>query len=102
LEEPPYSEVCWDTDKGCAYPISQVKIVVNPSLIMSAPFVVEFLRKWDLPVPSQLAAERCATDIGGTFQECAKWFLKNSDHEAVWTQWVPDDIADEVRNALAE
>ena len=57
LEEAPYSKICWDDDKGCAFPLSKVRIVVHPSLIAEAPDVMEFLRKWDLDTDTQISIE---------------------------------------------
>ncbi len=98
LEEPPYNENCWSTDKGCSYPTSQIMIVVNPELLTRAPEVVEFLRRWDFTASSQVAAEGWMSDNEATTEEAAVWFLQNQD---VWVAWVTEDAAGNVRKALA-
>jgi glycine betaine/proline transport system substrate-binding protein len=100
LEEPPYSKECWESNHACAYPTARVMIAVHPSLVIRAPEVVELLRKWDLKAQSQVAAETWMTDNNATVEEAAVWFLKN--HEEVWTQWTPADVAERVKQALAQ
>ena len=29
LVEPPYTEACWESGKGCAYPTAEIKIAVH-------------------------------------------------------------------------
>ena len=68
-------------------------------MITRAPEVVEFLRKWDFAAGTQVAAEGWMAENEATFEEAALWFLNNDD---VWTDWVPADVADQVKQALAE
>ena len=98
LEEPPFSKVCWATDKGRAYADADVMTVVNPSLMTQAPEIVEFLRKWHLDAEIQIAGEGHKKQTGESFEETAVWFLRTQ--EAVWTQWVPREVADQVKEAL--
>ena len=98
LEEPPFSKVCWATDKGCAYADADVMTVVNPSLMTQAPEIVEFLRKWHLDAEIQIAVESHKKQTGESSEETAVWFLRTQ--EAVWTQWVPRKVADQVKEAL--
>ena len=72
--------------------------VVNPSLVAQAPEVVEFFRKWHMDADIQIAGEGHKKRTGESFQETAQWFLRTQ--EAVWTQWVPRDVADKVKEAL--
>ncbi len=99
LEEPPYSKNCWDSNKGCAYPISQIRIVVHPSLIELAPDVMLFLLKWDLDTATQVLVEEKYGEFN-SYMETTIWFLKNQ--EAVWTTWVPPEVAETVKNAAVE
>ena len=97
LKEPPYSETCWNSDKACAYPISQVRIVVHPSLLERAPIVMEFLRKWDLDTDTQVAVEERYLETGD-YDETVIWFLKN--HEDGWIRWVTPDVFEKVRAVI--
>ena len=99
LEEPAYSDACWEGDKGCAYSLARVLIAVHPSLIQRAPDVVEMLRKWDYTAAAQVAAEGWMAENEATSAEAAINFLKNHD---VWQKWVTDDAAAMVTAALAK
>lgn len=100
LEEPPYSKECWDTTQACAYPNVPVTIAVYKEFAEQAPHLVEFLQNYETTegmVSQMLAAME---DGGGEPEAAAIWFLQNQ--EAVWTQWVPADVADKVKAALAK
>ena len=99
LEEPAYSDACWEADKGCGYPLARVLIAVHPSLLQRAPDVVEMLRKWDYTAAAQVAAEGWMSDNDATSEEAAINFLKTQD---VWHDWVTDDAAAKITAALAE
>lgn len=98
LEEPAYSEACFEADKACAYPVASVLVAINTSLKEDAPDVVEFLRKYDFTAAAQVAAESYMGETGAEFDEVAAWFLKNN--EKFWTPFVTSDAADKVRDAL--
>lgn len=83
---------------GCAYPTARVLIAVHPSLTQRAPGVVEMLRRYDFTAADQVKAKRYMSDKGTTFTETAVWWLKNN--EEVWSEWVPADVAQKVRQAL--
>ena len=50
LEEPPYSDECWNTTKACAYQDATVLIGVHFDMISRATDVVEMLRNWDFNI----------------------------------------------------
>ena len=97
LEEPPYTDECWATDKRCAYPIAEILIAVRSELKESAPDVVAFLSKWNFSVPNQLAAEGYLEESGADYPGVADWFLRNTDD---WKNWVPADVAAKTLAAL--
>ena len=98
LEEPPYSDACWDGDQGCEYPTAEVLIAVHSSLPARAPDVVEFLRSWDFTAAAQVSAEGWMADNNETVDAAALWYLQNQ--ESVWSQYVPADVAAKVKAAL--
>jgi len=98
LEELPFSKACWETHKRCTYGDADVMKAVNPSLVAQAPEIFEFLRKWHLDADIQIIGESHNKETGESFKETAVWFLRTQ--EAVWTQWVPRDVADKVKEAL--
>ena len=88
-----------DPDSGCGYPVANIRIAVHPTLVPRAPDVIEFLRKWDFTAAVDVAANAYKAETDASFDEVAIWFLKN--HEASWSQWVPADVAQKVKDALA-
>jgi glycine betaine/proline transport system substrate-binding protein len=100
LEEPPYSPGCWATNKQCGYGPSRIRIAVNPSLVYRAPDVIQFLRKWDFNTTTLDAAMDYLEQTDMRFEDAAIMYLKNQ--EALWTQWVPTDVAVQVKAALED
>jgi len=100
LREPDYNKGCWATTKGCAYPASQVLVVVHPSMLSVAPEVVEFLRRWDFTARRQTGTEKWMNDNNATTEEAAIYFL--NAWSSTWTKWVPEEVAQRVLQAIAE
>ena len=97
LEEPEYTDECWESGKGCAYKLAEILIAVRSELIDSAPDVVEFLRNWDFTAGNQLAAEGYLEESGEDYSVVAEWFLQNTED---WKTWVAPGIADKVLAGL--
>ncbi len=98
LEEP----VCrldQDSSEGCGYIPGPVRIAVHPSMIERAPDVVELLRNWSFTAAQIGETLAYRNQAEASFEETAYWFLSNK--EDVWTEWVPSDVADRVKSALA-
>jgi len=100
LEEPEWTEECWNSHQGCAYPDSEVRIAVHRTLLEAAPDIVEFLRAWDFSAVVQVESEIWLADNNATPDEAAIWYLSNNPD--VWGAYVPDDVAERVLAALAE
>ena len=98
VAEPAYDEAVWDTNHGTAYPAVKVNICVNASLLDRAPDAVAFLRNYDTTAAMTSAALGYMESNKVTSEEAAVFFLQQ--YESVWTQWVPSDIADKVKDAL--
>jgi glycine betaine/proline transport system substrate-binding protein len=98
LEEPEYTEECWGKDLGCEFPPNRVTIAVHEDMVIDAPDFVEFLKNYK--TSSDLTAEALAymQDNDATVEQAAEWFLK--EKQDLWTQWVPEEIADKVKNAI--
>jgi len=97
LEEPS-CDVGQDPEDGCGYDASRVRIAVHPDLVSDAPDVVELLRKWDFKASTQFVAEDCLKNAENDFEAAAVCYLKQE--QAVWTQWMPTEVAQKVRKAL--
>lgn len=100
LEEAPYSDECWETDKACAYPPSDVLIMVHSSLAERAPDIVAFLEKWDFPASDQIAAENWASENNADSDGAAIWYLQN--RRDAWSSFVTAEVAERVDAALAD
>jgi glycine betaine/proline transport system substrate-binding protein len=102
LEEPPYSDECWDqiyegTD-ACAWPITEAVISVTTEFSEEAPEVVRFLELFTTDESHVSQALAYMADTDSTREEAAIWFLQNN--EELWTQWVDEDAEERVRAAL--
>ncbi len=101
LEEPPYSDECWFTTKACGYRDATILIAVHPSLVTSAPDVVDFLRNWGFTIDIYKGvAKHMAENPGIEARDAAVWFLQNN--QDVWSSWVPADVAEKVMEALED
>ena len=103
LEEPPYTDACWDEatgDMACAYPAVQVRVAVNKDLLVKAPEVVEFLRNYQTELEHTNEALAYMQETGGSDWDAAHWFLR--EYQDLWTQWVEPEVAAKVLDALAE
>jgi glycine betaine/proline transport system substrate-binding protein len=84
--------------EGTSFGAADIDIIMNADSYEAMPEVAEFLSNYstDLAVNNEFLfiLDTEADD----HREAAQWFLKN--HEDVWTQWVSDEVADNVRAAL--
>ena len=101
LEEPEWSEECWNSDQGCAYPDSEVRIAVHRDLLEGAPDIVDFLLAWDFAASVQVESEIWLAENNATPDEAAIWYLVVNNVD-VWAAYVPADVAERVEAALAE
>lgn len=77
------------------------RIAVHGRLQKRAPQIVEFLRSMtgNDEVLNPIAARITGGRVGTNPNVATLIFLKN--HEDVWTQWVPPDVAEKVKAAIA-
>ena len=100
LEEPPYTQECWDADKACAFADSLVLVAVHKSLLPRAPEVIAMLQNWEFTVPLYKGIfQWMDANEGSEPADGAKWFLMNND---VWETWVTAEAAARVKAKLAE
>jgi len=99
LEEPPFDQAEYDAETyGCAFCPTQVNIIVNASLLDSAPDMVEFLRNYETTCAQNNAVLAYMQASEASTDEAAIWFLQ--EYESLWTKWVPSDVASKVKAAL--
>ncbi|MFA7437022.1 ABC transporter substrate-binding protein [Castellaniella sp.] len=106
LELPPYDaekQKCL-TDPDCAdpqptdYPQNPVFTAVSTPFYETAPKLVDFLSKVSVPLDDMGEAMAYMDEHEAEPDEVADWFLKNK--QAVWTEWLPADVAERVKAAL--
>ena len=100
LEEEPYSEECWATDKACAFDDSLVLVAVHKSLPPRAPEVIEMFENWEFTVDLYKSIFLYIDANEGTeASDAALWFLNNNK---IWEGWVTPEAAAAVNAALAD
>ncbi|MFW6074696.1 MAG: ABC transporter substrate-binding protein [Chloroflexota bacterium] len=112
LEEPEYTDECWDDivteegeptgETGCAYPSVQVNKSINAETAEQLPEeVLTFLEEYETTMDqnNEFLLYMQENEID-EHEVAAIWFLK--EHEDLWTEWVPEDVAEDVLAALEE
>lgn len=101
LEEPAFDEALWteEANYACEYPLDENAIVTNIGLRDRAPEVVQFLENFSLSTEQINEALLYMRDNEAESTETALWFLEN--YEGVWTEWVPSNVAANVKSALS-
>ena len=99
LEEPAWSQECWDGAGGCDFPLSIINVAISKEFAEGASEeMVEFLRAYQLDdkLVSVYLAHKSTNDA--EWAEVARDFLKAEPD--VWTAWVSDEVAGRVQAAL--
>lgn len=92
------------TDKNCENPQlsgwkpGEVAVAVVTELREKAPNVAEFLSKLQLPNETVNSLLAWGDDNSASPEEVAARFFDK--HPDVWTAWVPDDVAERIRQTL--
>lgn len=104
LEEPAYDKAVWndENNRGCACPPAQVLIGINSELETTAPELVEFLNNYSTTLAQNNDFLAYMNDYEGDNKEeaAAVYFLNT--YPEVWKQWVPENVAANVDQALKE
>ena len=99
LEEPPFTQECWDTNMGCAYRNAEIVIAVRTDVVERAPEVIDMFRAWTFNIERFSSVVAWQQDNpNADVADSALWWLNNN--EAVWSDWVTDDAAEAIRTAL--
>lgn len=98
LEEAPYEETEWIETAGTEFPPNDVTVAVHHQLVDQAPDVVDFLSNYE--TSSELTEEALLYMVENDVDhiEAALWWMK--EYEAIWTEWVPEDVAEKVKESL--
>ncbi len=99
IVEPEFTREVWRTNKKCAFSPSQVKKLAHIDLPKRVPEVVEFLRKvkMDRDEISRILVTMKEKNLKPE-TAALEWLKKN---KGVWSNWVPSDVAQKVKQALS-
>lgn len=109
IEEPEYTDECWDAiqteegeptgEAGCAYPSVEVNKASNAEFVAEAPQdLLDFLDAYTTTMEQNNEFLLYMFDNEIDEHEVgAIWFLQNNEE---WKDWVPADVAESVQEAL--
>ncbi|HOB29691.1 MAG: ABC transporter substrate-binding protein [Dethiobacteria bacterium] len=100
LEEDGFDQGKWADGYTCITPAMPVTVVVNAELPEKAPDVVAFLENYQTSTALTNYALSYMHEHDAGTDEAALWFLR--EYEELWSEWVPEEIAGKVREALAQ
>lgn len=101
LEEPEFDEeTYYEEGYATEIPAMDVTVAVHSSMVEEHPEVVEFLSQYE--TSSEVTNEALAymEEHNVDEREAAMWFLR--EYEDIWTQWVDEEVADNVRAVVSE
>ncbi|MBA7541459.1 hypothetical protein ES705_33773 [subsurface metagenome] len=98
LEDEPYSDEKWNNGRACEFKPTDCVIAINKDLPEKAPKVVDFLKNYHTNSAMVNAALSYMRENECDSRDAAIWFLKT--REDVWTKWVPEEIAEKVKEAI--
>lgn len=98
LEEEPYEEAEWEETAGTEFPPNDVTIAVHKDLPEQAPEVADFLSNYETSSELTEAALLYMVENEVDHIEAAEWWLE--EYEDIWTEWVPEDVAETVKDSL--
>jgi glycine betaine/proline transport system substrate-binding protein len=84
--------------EGTEFPPADVDIIMNAESYENKPELADFLSRYSTSVAVNNEFLNVLDTEVESAEEAAIWFLEN--REDVWTEWVSDDVADNVRAAL--
>ena len=100
VEEPDFTQEVWDRNKGVAFPLAQVKVLVHADLTQLAPDVVDFLGNISMTSEQISGILRTMKDQGLKPEEYAPVWLR--ENEGTWSGWVPSEVIAQVKQAVGE
>ncbi|RPF50116.1 ABC transporter substrate-binding protein [Aquisalibacillus elongatus] len=100
LEEPEYDEEVWIESKGTEFPPNDVVVGVHGDFPEQAPEVYEFLQNYETSTKLTEEALTYMLENDTEADEAAVWWM--NEHEDLWTEWVPEDVAEKVKEGIQE
>jgi glycine betaine/proline transport system substrate-binding protein len=84
--------------EGSEFPEAEVDILMNAESAQRLPEVKDFLSRYSTTVAMNNEFLNVLANEVDNAEQAAEWFLRN--REDVWTEWVNDEVAGNVRAAL--
>ncbi len=97
LEEPAYTEECWNADKACGYPASPIYIAAHSSFVERSGDLVSVLEKFNLTSADVAEAEAWMEDNNKEPNDAAIWFLQNNNK---WERFVTQSALNKIEGSL--
>src|SRR5690625_1250785 len=98
LKEDEYDEEIFDETRKTQLPPEDVDVAVHKDFPEQAPDVNEFLSNYHTSNDLTEAGIKYMYENDASAEEAAKWWL--TEYEDVWIEWVDEEIADKVKEAL--
>ena len=99
LEETPFSDECWFTNKACAFEDTTILVAVHSGLPSRSPEVYDFLTRWNFTTEDYRGVLQWMEDNGATVEQAAlNWLREESDS---WMPWLTEQARAGVQAALA-
>lgn len=101
LEEAPYDEEIYNETRMTERPPQDVLIVVHTDFNDEFPDAIEFLSKYKTTPEMteegvKYMLENDSADVSAP--KTANWWL--SENEDIWTEWVPEEVAEKVKESI--
>ena len=98
LEETPYSDECWFTNRACAFKETTILIAVHSDLPSRTPEIYDFLTKWNFTTADYQGVLQWMEDNGAAVEQAALNWLKGEGDS--WMQWVTEEARAGIQAAL--
>lgn len=98
LEEEPYDEAIWNESRATEFPPNDVVVAVHKDFKEQAPEIYDFLSNYETSSALTEEALVYMDENSAEPDEAAIWWM--NQHEDIWTSWVPEDVAEKVKEAL--
>ncbi|GEN45795.1 ABC transporter substrate-binding protein [Alkalibacillus haloalkaliphilus] len=98
LEDEPFDEEVWQETRGTEFPPNDVTVAVHEDFPEQAPEVNEFLENYETSTALTEEALVYILEEDASPEEAAVYWMEL--HEDLWTDWVPEDVAESVKEEL--
>ena len=98
LEETPYSDECWFTNRACAFKETTILIAVHSDVPSHTPEIYDFLTKWNFTTADYQGVLQWMEDNGAAVEQAALNWLKGEGDS--WMQWVTEEARAGIQAAL--